>query len=63
MVCDDSKFLNDYIDNKIFEVDPFVSIDQNGVGELVELASSRGRKTNKKLKLGICGNTEEIQKY
>ncbi len=52
---DSGKFLNDYIDNKIFEVDPFVSIDQSGVGELVELASSRGRKANKKLKLGICG--------
>ncbi len=52
---DSGKFLNDYIDNKIFDVDPFVSIDQSGVGELVELASSRGRKANKKLKLGICG--------
>ncbi len=52
---DSGKFLNDYIDNKIFEIDPFVSIDQSGVGELVELASTRGRKVNKKLKLGICG--------
>ena len=52
---DSGKFLNDYIDNKIFDVDPFVSIDQNGVGELVEIASSRGRKVNKKIKLGICG--------
>ena len=52
---DSGKFLNDYIDNKIFDVDPFVSIDQNGVGELVEIASSRGRKANKKIKLGICG--------
>jgi len=52
---DSGKFLNDYIDNKIFDVDPFISIDQSGVGELVELASSRGRKVNKKLKLGICG--------
>jgi pyruvate, orthophosphate dikinase len=52
---DSGKFLNDYINNKIFEVDPFVSIDQNGVGELVEIASERGRKENKKLKLGICG--------
>jgi len=52
---DSGKFLNDYIDNKIFDVDPFVSIDQNGVGELVEIASARGRKTNKKIKLGICG--------
>ena len=52
---DSGKFLNDYIDNKIFEIDPFVSIDQSGVGELVQLASARGRKENKKLKLGICG--------
>ena len=52
---DSGKFLNDYIENKIFEVDPFVSIDQNGVGELVEIASSRGRRTNKNIKLGICG--------
>ena len=52
---DSGKFLNDYINNKIFEVDPFVSIDQDGVGELVEIASKRGRKINKKLKLGICG--------
>ncbi len=52
---DSGKFLSDYIDNKIFEIDPFVSIDQNGVGELVELASQRGRKANKRIKLGICG--------
>jgi pyruvate,orthophosphate dikinase len=52
---DSGKFLNDYIDNKIFEIDPFVSLDRNGVGELIQIASSRGRQTNKKLKLGICG--------
>ncbi len=52
---DSGKFLKDYIDNKVFDVDPFVSIDQNGVGELVEIASKRGRIINKKLKLGICG--------
>ena len=52
---DSGKFLNDYINNKVFEVDPFVSIDQDGVGELVEIASERGRGVNKKLKLGICG--------
>ena len=47
--------MSDYIENKIFDIDPFISIDQNGVGELVEIASIRGRKTNKKIKLGICG--------
>jgi len=52
---DSGKFLNDYINNKIFETDPFVSLDQNGVGELILIASSRGRETNKKIKLGICG--------
>ena len=53
---DSGKFLNDYIDHKIFETDPFVSIDKDGVGELVKIASLRGKKQNKKkLKLGICG--------
>jgi pyruvate,orthophosphate dikinase len=52
---DSGKFLNDYINNKIFEIDPFVSLDQSGVGELIQIASSRGRQANKKLKLGICG--------
>ena len=51
---DSGKFLNDYIENKIFEIDPFVSIDK-GVGELIELASQKGKKQNKKIKLGICG--------
>jgi len=51
---DSGKFLNDYIENKIFSIDPFVSIDE-GVGDLVEIAVERGRKQNKKIKLGICG--------
>ncbi len=51
---DSGKFLNDYIDNKIFDIDPFVSID-DGVGDLIEIATKKGRKINKKLKLGICG--------
>ena len=51
---DSSKFLNDYIENKIFEIDPFVSIDE-GVGNLIEIASKNGKKQNKKIKLGICG--------
>ena len=46
---DSGKFLNDYIENKIFEVDPFVSIDQSGVGELVKIASARGRKKRIKI--------------
>ncbi len=51
---DSGKFLNDYIDNKIFIVDPFVSID-DGVKDLVEIAVKKGKKQNKKIKLGICG--------
>jgi len=51
---DSGKFLNDYIENKIFDIDPFISID-DGVGDLIEIASTRGRKQNKKIKLGICG--------
>ncbi len=51
---DSGKFLNDYIDNKIFKVDPFVSID-DGVKDLVEIGVKKGKKQNKKIKLGICG--------
>ncbi|MDC0648014.1 pyruvate, phosphate dikinase, partial [Candidatus Pelagibacter sp.] len=51
---DSGKFLNDYLDNKIFSVDPFVSID-DGVAELVKIAVEKGKSQNKKLKLGICG--------
>ena len=51
---DSGKFLNDYIENKIFDIDPFISID-DGVGDLIEIASTKGRKQNKKIKLGICG--------
>ncbi len=51
---DSGKFLNDYIENKIFDIDPFISIDE-GVGDLIEIATFKGRKQNKKLKLGICG--------
>ncbi len=51
---DSGKFLNDYLENKIFSVDPFISIDE-GVSDLVELAVEKGKKQNKNLKLGICG--------
>ena len=51
---DSGKFLNDYIDNKIFDIDPFISID-DGVGDLIEIATKKGKKINKKIKLGICG--------
>ena len=52
---DSGKFLNDYVDNKIFYKDPFVSIDERGVGELIKIATERGRMQKKSLKLGICG--------
>ena len=51
---DSGKFLNDYIENKIFDIDPFVSID-DGVADLIKMAVLRGRKQNKNIKLGICG--------
>ena len=52
---DSGNFLEDYRANGIFEVDPFVSIDQEGVGELVRIACERGREKRPDLKLGICG--------
>jgi len=52
---DSGKFLPDYIDQNILEYDPFISIDINGVGKLVSIASELGRKDNKNIKLGICG--------
>jgi len=52
---DSGKFLNDYVENKIFNKDPFVSIDERGVGELIEIGSKRGRMQKKSLKIGICG--------
>jgi len=52
---DAGKFLNDYVENKIFNKDPFVSIDERGVGELIKIAVERGRAQKKYLKLGICG--------
>jgi len=52
---DSGKFLNDYVENKIFNKDPFVSIDERGVGELIKIATERGRLEKKSLKLGICG--------
>jgi pyruvate,orthophosphate dikinase len=52
---DSGAFLGDYLKAGIYSADPFVSIDTVGVGELVKLASERGRATRDKLKLGICG--------
>jgi pyruvate,orthophosphate dikinase len=52
---DAGKFLPQYVEQGILAKDPFVSIDVEGVGEMVRLAAERGRKTKPKLKLGICG--------
>jgi pyruvate,orthophosphate dikinase len=48
-------FMHDYIEQKILPADPFQTIDQDGVGELIKLSVERGRKTRKNLKIGICG--------
>lgn len=52
---DAGNFLPAYVEKGIFEKDPFVSLDTEGVGQLIEIARERGRKTNPKLKIGICG--------
>ncbi len=52
---DAASFLGTYTANGLLPADPFVTLDQEGVGELVKLAVERGRKTRPSLKLGICG--------
>jgi pyruvate,orthophosphate dikinase len=52
---DSGRFLNPYIEKGIFEKDPFVSLDQDGVGELIHIAAEKGRATRPDIKLGICG--------
>jgi pyruvate,orthophosphate dikinase len=52
---DAARFLSVYVERGIFPRDPFVSLDIEGVGQLVELAAERGRKTRPDIKLGICG--------
>ncbi|MBI1932043.1 MAG: pyruvate, phosphate dikinase [Ignavibacteriales bacterium] len=52
---DAGKFLPLYVDREILPRDPFESIDQNGVGQLVQIGTQKGRKVNKTLKVGICG--------
>lgn len=52
---DATKFLPDYFEKKIFEQDPFQTIDQRGVGKLVETAVKLGRGANPDLHVGICG--------
>ena len=52
---DAARFLTPYVEQGIYPRDPFVSLDVEGVGQLVELAAERGRKTRGDIKLGICG--------
>jgi pyruvate,orthophosphate dikinase len=49
------KFLPDYIEKNLLKVDPFQQLDQEGVGQLVEMGTKKGRATKPKLKVGICG--------
>ncbi|NMA43460.1 MAG: pyruvate, phosphate dikinase [Oligosphaeraceae bacterium] len=52
---DTGSFMNAYLDERLIDADPFQTIDKSGVGRLVEIATEGGRKTNAKLKVGICG--------
>ena len=52
---DASKFLNDYYQKGILDQDPFATVDQNGVGKLIDMAAKLGRKTRPDIELGICG--------
>jgi pyruvate,orthophosphate dikinase len=52
---DAGSFLPEYVDKKILPKDPFESIDQEGVGQLVRLGTEQGRSANPKLKVGVCG--------
>jgi pyruvate,orthophosphate dikinase len=52
---DAGMFLSDYLSKGVIARDPFVSLDTEGVGELIKIAAERGRKTRGNLKLGICG--------
>jgi pyruvate,orthophosphate dikinase len=48
-------FLNDYLDKGVLQADPFQTIDQEGVGQLIQMAVAKGRATRPELKIGICG--------
>ncbi len=52
---DAGKFLNDYYEKQIFESDPFARVDTKGVGQLIEIAVEKGKKTRPDIELGICG--------
>ena len=52
---DMGSFLNAYTENEVFKKNPFATLDQDGVGQLIKIAIEKGRKTNPNIKLGICG--------
>jgi len=52
---DSASFLPEYVQLKIYQRDPFQAIDQEGVGQLMEIGVNKGRSTRPKLKIGICG--------
>jgi pyruvate,orthophosphate dikinase len=52
---DSGKFLKEYVQQNIFEYDPFESLDQEGIGELIRIAIKKGRSVKRDLKIGICG--------
>ncbi|MCH4887705.1 pyruvate, phosphate dikinase [Acidaminobacter sp. JC074] len=52
---DSSKFIHEYVNHKVFDVDPFESVDQTGVGRLMEIAVNSGRSFKADMKMGICG--------
>jgi pyruvate,orthophosphate dikinase len=52
---DAGKFLKIYLEKGLLKEDPFQAIDQDGVGQLIEIAVKKGKKTRRNLKLGICG--------
>jgi pyruvate,orthophosphate dikinase len=52
---DASRFLSEYVEMKVFNTDPFVSIDPSSVGKLLEISSNKGKNANNALKIGVCG--------
>jgi pyruvate,orthophosphate dikinase len=52
---DAGTFIPDYVKHEIYDIDPFQSLDQEGTGRLIKIGIEGGRKTNKNLKIGICG--------
>jgi pyruvate,orthophosphate dikinase len=52
---DTGGFMNDYLQKRILDSDPFQTIDQSGVGMLIEIAAQKGRQVRPNIKIGICG--------